>query len=82
MTKFISARLAGNIMLTVLALLLIFHILLLLGIIPQTIAWGGQLDDSSNNIIMFELIAFFVLLFFALIIAIKIKEQKTLSAQT
>lgn len=72
MLKLISAKLAGNIMLTFLALLLLFHVLLLLGAIPQSIAWGGQLDGSSDDIVMFELVAFFVLLFFALIIAIKI----------
>ena len=76
MRKLISAKLAGNIILIVLALLGIFHLLLILGIVPQTIAWGGQTDESSDNIVVLELVAFVVLLFFALIVAIKIGYVK------
>lgn len=69
MKKLISAKLAGNILLFSLGLLLLFHILVLFKIIPADIMWGGQ--ATSTNIITLEIIAIVVTLFFGFVIAAK-----------
>lgn len=69
MKKFISAKLAGNILLFSLGLLLIFHILVLFKVIPANIIWGGQ--ATAANIITLEIIALIVTLFFGYVIAAK-----------
>jgi len=71
MKKLISANLAGNILLIFLGLLVIFHILVFLKIVPSDILWGGQIDTTSANFIVLEVIALFVTLIFAVIIAAK-----------
>jgi hypothetical protein len=52
-----------------LGLLLIFHLLVLLKIVPADIMWGGQ--ANAGNIVMLELIAIVVALFFGYVIAAK-----------
>ena len=69
MKKLVSAKLAGNILLFSLGLLLIFHILVLLKIVPATMMWGGQ--ATSANLVVLEVIAIAVTLFFGFIIAAK-----------
>jgi len=67
--KLISAKLAGNILLFSLGLLLIFHILVLFKVIPANIMWGGQ--ATAANIITLEIVALIVTLFFGYVIAAK-----------
>jgi len=69
MKKLISAKLAGNVLLFSLGLLLLFHILVLLKIIPASIMWGGQ--ANAGNIVMLEIVALVVTLFFGYVIAAK-----------
>jgi hypothetical protein len=69
MKKLISAKLAGNILLFSLGLLLIFHLLVLLTIIPANIMWGGQ--ANAGNLVMLEIVAIAVTLFFGYVIAAK-----------
>jgi len=72
MKRLISAKLAANILLTFISLLLIFHVLIILGILPFSIVWGGQIDESKENLILLELIAIIILILFMTIIASKI----------
>jgi len=69
MRRLFSVKLAGNILLASLGLLLVFHILVLFRIVPASILWGGQ--ATSANLVTLEIIALAVTLFFALIIAAK-----------
>ncbi|MEP7133942.1 MAG: hypothetical protein ABI904_03320 [Chloroflexota bacterium] len=69
MKKLISAKLAGNILLASLGLLLVFHILVLLKVVPATMMWGGQ--ATSANLILLEIVALAVTLFFGFVIAAK-----------
>jgi len=69
MKKLISVKLAGNILLFSLGLLLVFHILVLLKIVPADSMWGGQ--ANAGNIAMLEIIALVVTLFFGFVIAAK-----------
>lgn len=71
MKKLITARLAGNILLAAMGLLLGFHVLVLFKVIPADIVWGGQINSSSTNLITLEIIALSVTLLFMLIIASK-----------
>jgi hypothetical protein len=70
--KLISARLAGNILFAALGLLSIFHILVLLKVIPADIVWGGEIQGVPSNLITLETTALVVTLLFILIIAAKL----------
>lgn len=69
MKKFVSARLAGNILLISLGLLLVFHVLVLLKILPPGIIWGGQ--ANTDNLLTLEITALAVTLFFGFVTAAK-----------
>jgi hypothetical protein len=74
MEKLFSAKLAGNILLLSLGLLLILHLLVLLKIVPADIMWGGQ--ATSANLITLEIIALAVTVFFGFVIAAKTGSVK------
>lgn len=69
--KVITAKLAGNILVIFMALLAVFHVLVLFGIVPFDIVWGGQIKDASGSLIVLESIALLVTLIFLGIIAAK-----------
>jgi len=71
MKKLISAQIAGNILLISMALLIIFHILILLKVVPSDIIWGGQITDTSTSLATLETISLLVTLVFTIIIAAK-----------
>ena len=71
MKKLISAKLAGNILLFSLGLLFIFHILVLLKIIPAAIVWGGQIKGVPANLATLETVALLMTALFILIVAAK-----------
>jgi len=76
MKKLISINLAGNLLLIALGLLIIFHILVLLHIVPADIVWGGQNKGSATNLLTLEIIALFVTLVFVIFIAAKMNYIK------
>jgi len=69
MKTLVSAKIAGNILLVSLGLLLVFHILVLLKILPNNIIWGG--GTNADNFVLLETIALVVTLFFGFIVAAK-----------
>jgi hypothetical protein len=71
MKRIISAKLAGNILLAALGLVFIFHILVLLRVLPADIVWGGQIRGVEVNLFMLEGVALLVTLVFILIVAAK-----------
>src|SRR5690242_18396629 len=71
MKKLISAKLAGNVLLFSLGLLFIFHILVLLRVIPADIVWGGQIKGVPANFGTLETVALLVTALFILIVAAK-----------
>jgi hypothetical protein len=71
MKKLINAKLAGNILLFSLGLLFIFHVLVLLKIIPAAIVWGGQIKGVPANLGTLETVALLVTGLFILIVAAK-----------
>jgi len=72
MTKILSARLAGNILLAAFGLLVIFHVLVLLGFLPSSITWGGQVAGSPANLRALEVVALLVTVLFAILVAAKL----------
>ena len=72
MKKLISARLAGNILLVSLGLLVVFHVLVLLGAVPADIVWGGMIQGAQTNLILLETIALLITILFILIVAAKV----------
>lgn len=72
MKRLISANLAGNILLIFMGLLVVFHILVLLKVVPSSIIWGGQIESTSNVFIVVEIISLLLTLAFAIIIAAKL----------
>ncbi len=64
-------KLAANILLAIMALFELMHVLILVGIVPSSIVWGGRMDASGSSVVLLEGIAFVVMLLFMLIVAIK-----------
>jgi len=77
MKRLISANLAGNILLTFMGLLVIFHLLVILKLVPADIIWGGQIDNTSNAFILLEVVSLLLTLAFGIIIAAKTGYIKT-----
>ena len=50
---------AGNILLTILGPVIVFHLLVLFQVIPYTIVWGGRLK-SVEEMYLFELVSIFL----------------------
>ena len=71
MKKLIRAKLAGNILLAAFGLLAIFHVFVLLGVIPADIVWGGRIQGVPSNLLTLEAIAILLTLVFIVIIAAK-----------
>jgi hypothetical protein len=71
MKKLIPAKLAGNLLLLSLGLLFLFHILVLLKVIPSEIVWGGQIGGVPANLVTLETVALLVTALFILIVAAK-----------
>lgn len=71
MRKLVSAKLAGNVLLFSLGLLFVFHILVLLKVIPANIVWGGQIKGVPENLVSLETVALLVTAVFILIVATK-----------
>lgn len=72
MKKLIGAKLAGNMLLVAFGLLAIFHVLVLLKVIPADIVWGGRIQGVPSNLLTLEAIALLITLVFLLIIAAKL----------
>ncbi|MBN1998590.1 hypothetical protein JW935_13610 [candidate division KSB1 bacterium] len=72
MKKLISASLAGNILLILLALLALFHILVILKLVPSDFIWGGQMQGYSGEFLKYEIFALAVLFLFAVMIILKL----------
>ena len=72
MKKLISAQLAGIILLAAFGLLFLFHILVLFGIFPADIVWGGQIQGVQANLVTLETIALVVTALFLVIIAARL----------
>lgn len=74
MKKIISRNLAGSILLIGFGLLVLFHLLVLIKIIPSNIIWGGQITKDNFNIL--ETISLILAIIFIFIIFAKLRYVK------
>ena len=82
MNKLISTKLAGNLLLGSLGLLAVFHILVLLRVLPADIVWGGAIQNSPTSLFPLEMISLLVTLLLAVVIAAKAGYIKTFRFRT
>lgn len=71
MKRIISEYQAGNLLLVLFALLIVFHITIIAGILPYDMVWGGQI--SKENILPLELIAIVFTISFMMVVLIKLR---------
>ena len=72
MRNLISVSIAGNILLLAFGLLAILHVLILIGLVPADIVWGGRIGDSAANLVMLEIFALVTSALFGAIVAAKL----------
>lgn len=68
-------RVAGNLLIILLSLLVIFHALVLMDIFPYDQTWGGSIQDKSQ-VILYEGFATALNIIFILIVSIKLDYLK------
>lgn len=69
MTHFNTRRFATYGILTILSLVIVFHLLVIVGVIPFDIVWGGRLKDRSQ-MLSFEAVSVFINLIMLAVVAI------------
>lgn len=72
MKEIISAKTAGGILLVIFGLLIVFHILVLLNLIPSNMVWGGQAGGSPSNLRTLEIISLVLTVLFTVAVALRI----------
>jgi len=83
--RLITAETAGHFSLLILAMLAIFHLLVMSKIIPSDIVWGGHAAESGTSLVVMESIALVLTLIFGFVILMKMgcilknKAQKTVN---
>lgn len=75
MKKLISERSAAITILTLLSIFLVFHFLVMLGVIPFEIVWGGRLT-SRSQMLRSETVSVIVNLIMIAVVAIKANVLK------
>lgn len=68
--RLISERVAAIGMLVLFSLVIIFHLLVLIGIIPSAIVWGGRLE-TREELITFELVSIVLNVLMLTVVGIK-----------
>jgi hypothetical protein len=70
MKKLISEKFAVRALFAILSLVVLFHLLIIFGVIPFSIVWGGRIS-SSDEMLRFEMVSIGMNLLLLLIISIK-----------
>ncbi|GAA4362879.1 hypothetical protein GCM10023185_31160 [Hymenobacter saemangeumensis] len=70
MKNFFTPRFAALAMLFILALVVLFHLLIVAGIIPYTIVWGGRLK-TQEQMLRFETVSIALNLLMLAVVAVK-----------
>lgn len=68
--KMISKKLSGQLLLVIVVAFSLFHVSILLGIIPYEITWGGRLK-TNEEMYVFESVSLLVMLFFGTMVLMK-----------
>ena len=67
---FISIRAASIAALAILSAVVLFHVLVVSGIVPKTIVWGGRISDPAQ-VVRAEIVSIMILLVTAAIVAMR-----------
>ena len=70
MKNLLSFRFSTYALTSLLALVVVFHILVIVGIIPYQIVWGGRIHDRTQ-LIPFEVLSILINIFLLLLVLIK-----------
>lgn len=70
--KRFDAKIAGKILICLLFMMIIFHLLIIIKILPQNIVWGGHLEESE--VLQFEWISVIITVIFSVVIWLKLKQ--------
>lgn len=70
MKNIMSASFAGNALLVIFMIFILFHILVLTGIIPHHIVWAGKIETFAD-LVRLETVSIAILLFSSLLVAMK-----------
>ena len=76
MIRKIPFKLAVNVMIILLALVMIYHLLILIGVIPFDVAWGGRLETKADMQV-FETVSILVNVFILFVVLMKGSIIKT-----
>lgn len=69
--RILSTKLTGVILFALLLLLAAFHALVLAGLLPPDIVWGGRAAGSASDLVLMEGVSFGVTLLLALFAAVR-----------
>ncbi|MEM8969802.1 MAG: hypothetical protein AAGE93_25520 [Bacteroidota bacterium] len=72
MESLLNPNLAGNILLILLALLVVFHLLVIAGIIPYNIVWAGKINNRTQ-LLQMESISLVVLALAIFLVALRME---------
>ena len=75
MKNLISFKLAGKITIAIIVLFIIFHILVLLGVVPSNLVWGGQIAEEAT-VMKHEILRLLGSFIFLAIIIEKLNQNK------
>ena len=70
MKSLITERFALNGLLTIISLTIVFHVLVVLGVVPFQIVWGGRLQDRSQ-MLAFEAVSMGINLLMLAIVCVR-----------
>lgn len=70
MKKLLTAKQAGNTLLVIFSLVVIFHIVALLGFVPTNMVWGGRLE-TREELVVFESISLVIILIAIALVCIR-----------
>lgn len=71
MKNLLTAKQAGNVLLVIFSLVVVFHILALMGFVPTNMVWGGRLE-TRDELVRFELFSLLVVLIAILVVSIRL----------
>jgi ABC-type transport system involved in multi-copper enzyme maturation permease subunit len=78
MKKIITVECAGKLLIGLMLLLILFHVMVLVSVVPRDFVWGGRLETQAD-MYQFEIVALIMSLIFMAVICMKVsylKKQK------
>jgi len=71
MRAWIPRRKAATALLAGLGVLAAFHLIVMLGVLPGTMVWGGRAGGPDGNVVVMELVGLVLTLIFMLVTAVR-----------